>query len=208
MIAGFARPANAALFAPVWPDLVEAFLSYESAGIVDLGRMGPQGLPQSMPQRADLVALVTRSSLRSLAAARSYAGMLADQERVHAGDHNAGLIVIGEHKPYREREIAGLLQLPVVSAIADDPAPAAALSEGTKRPRKFDHGPLAKSLHHAVGDLRRRMEHRRERSGESDGNDSADEPKHPDIERQRVTAGTGGGPGQMTPELEPSRSDD
>ncbi len=171
LLPGFARPANAALFTPVWPSLVETFLGYESVGIdviVDLGRMNHDGVPRSLLQQSDLVALVIRSSLRSIAAARNYAGVLSEQAGFAAGDRNVGLILLGENKPYGRREIAKTLNLPVITAIADDPHSASVLSEGARRPHKFDQAPLAKSLQHAGGELRRWIRTRRERLGLSD----------------------------------------
>lgn len=168
LLPGFARPANAALFAPVWPDLVEAFFSYESAGIdviVDIGRLDAHGLPQSLLQRSDVIGLVTQSSLRSVAGARNYAGMLSEQVRSAGGDQNTGLIMIGENQPYGRREIGRLLQLPVITAVADDPRSAAALSNGSRRSRKFDQAPLAKSLRQSCGDLRGWIDRRRVRLG-------------------------------------------
>lgn len=168
LLPGFARPANAALFAPVWPDLVEAFLGYESAGIdviIDIGRLDGHGLPQSLLQRSDVIGLVARSSLRSVASSRNYAAMLSEQMRSAGGDQNTGLIMIGHNQPYGRHEIGRLLQLPVMTTVADDPRSAAALSDGSRRSRKFDQAPLAKSLRHAVGDLRSWIDRRRGRVG-------------------------------------------
>lgn len=169
LLPGFARSANAALFGPVWPNLIEALLSYEAAGIdiiVDLGRIQVESLSQALLQRADLVALTMRSSLRAVAAARSCAGFLSDPAQAGAGgDRNAGLIVVGENQPYSRREIGHALQLPVVAAIADDAGSAAALSDGCRRSRKFDQAPLAKSLHHTCSELHRWFTARRDGLG-------------------------------------------
>jgi hypothetical protein len=171
LLPGFARPANAALFTPVWATLVEAFLGYESVDIdvvVDLGRMQYDGVPRPLLQRCDLMALVMRSSLRSVAAARNYAGVLAEQTRSAGGDHNVGLIVLGENQPYGRREIAKTLNLPVIATIADDPRAASVLSDGSRRPRKFEQTRFAKSLQQAGGELRHWIQTRRERLGLTD----------------------------------------
>ena len=57
------------------------------------------------------------------------------------------LIVVGEGEPYGKQEIAKALGLPVTASVANDPAAARHLSDGSPRPRKFDGSPLSKSLH-------------------------------------------------------------
>lgn len=165
---GFARPANAALFAPVWPDLMETFSAYEQAGIdviLDLGRMDHRGVPQAVVDRADLVALLTRSSLRAVAGARGYAARLREQARATGVDTNGALLLVGENQPYGRREIAKLLNLPVAATLADDPESASVLSDGAHPTRRFHRGPLWRSLHRAVDDLTSRVRQRRVRLG-------------------------------------------
>jgi|GEM_PF-62833 hypothetical protein len=168
LLPGFARPANAGLFGPVWPDLADAFVRLESAGIdviVDAGRMDRQGLPQPLLDRGDLALLVTHSNLRSLAAARTYAGLLREQSRMSGREVDLGALVIGEGKPYSSREISRLLQLPVISVLAEDPPTARAFSDGAPRPRRFDRSPLVRSLQHTGGNLTSHIRRRRERLG-------------------------------------------
>lgn len=168
LLPGFARPANAGLFGPVWPDLVDAFVRLETAGIdviVDAGRIERQGLPQPLVDRSDLVILVTRSNLRSVAAARTYATMLRDQSRMAGGELNLGVLVIGDQMPYGSREIGRLLELPAVSVLPHDPINAAAFSDGAPRNRRFDRSPLVRGLHHAVDDLTGHIRRRRGRLG-------------------------------------------
>lgn len=171
LLPGFARPANAGLFAPVWPDLADAFVRLETAGIdviVDAGRIERQGLPQPLVDRADVVALVTQSNLRSLAAARTYAAMLRDQTRMAGGEVNLGVLIVGDQMPYGSREIGRLLELPVISVLPHDPATAAAFSDGAPRSRRFDRSPLVRGLHHTVDDLTAHIRRRRGRLGLED----------------------------------------
>lgn len=168
LLPGFARPANAGLFGPVWADLADAFVRLETAGIdviVDAGRIERQGLPQPLVDRADLVMLVTQSNLRSLAAARTYSAMLREQSRMTGAETNLGVLVIGEGMPYGSREIGRLLELPVVSVLPHDPATATAFSDGAPRPRRFDRSQLVRGLHHAVDDLTANVRRRRGRLG-------------------------------------------
>ncbi|MBO0813224.1 MAG: hypothetical protein J2P23_14435 [Microlunatus sp.] len=168
LLPGFARPANAGLFGPVWPELADTFVRLENAGIdviVDAGRMDRQGLPQPLVDRADLVLLATRSNLRSLASARSYAALLREQSRLTGMEANLGVLVVGEGMPYRSKEIGRLLEVPVVCVLPDDPATAAAFSDGTRRSRRFDRSPLVRALRQAVTDLTGQVRRRRGRLG-------------------------------------------
>ncbi|HEY9290533.1 MAG TPA: hypothetical protein VIP98_04555 [Microlunatus sp.] len=176
LLPGFVRPANAALFGPVWADLADALAGYERAGIdvlVDAGRMGGQGLPQPLVDRADLVALMLRSDLRSVAAARNAVGLLSEQGRAGGAEANLGLILLGENQPYGRREIARLLGLPAVSVIADDPEAARVFSDGAPRGRRFDRSPLARTLRAAVDDLAGSVRRRRSLLGLADDLDLA-----------------------------------
>ncbi|QGN34566.1 hypothetical protein [Microlunatus sp. Gsoil 973] len=195
LLPGFARPANAGLFGPVWSDLADTFVRLETAGIdviVDAGRMERQGLPQPLLDRGDLLLLVTRSNLRSLVSARTYAGVLREQARMAGREVGLGVIVVGEGKPYGSREIGRLLQMPVVSVLADDPTTAGAFSDGAPRSRRFDRSPLVRSLHRSVGELSGHVRRRRERLGlvEQVLPDPV-EPPEPDSTRSHAPVGGG-----------------
>ncbi|MBA8793600.1 hypothetical protein FHX74_001205 [Friedmanniella endophytica] len=166
LLPGFVRPGNAALFEPVWPELAETFVRFGDSGIdvvVDLGRLGAGGVPQALLERADVCALVTRSSLRALAAARWHGTQLAEQARLAGGGDLAGVVVIGEGRPYRSAEIAALLGLPVLSTVPDDPESAAALVDGGRRSRRFDTAPLPRALPHVGAELQARIGSRSDR---------------------------------------------
>lgn len=171
LLPGFAKPANAALFGPVWPDLADTFVGYEQAGIdvlVDVGRLDRDGVPQALVDRADLVLMVTRSNLRSIAAARGCGLRLREQSRLTGSESNLGLILIGENQPYGRREIGNLLSIPVVSVLADDAESAVVFSDGARRSRKFGRSALAKSLHRSAEELTAQIRRRRGRLGLDD----------------------------------------
>lgn len=156
LLPGFVKAGSAQIFSPVWPDLAETFSGLGDAEIdviVDAGRITAAGLPLPLLERADLVCLVTRTSLRAVAATRVHAATLSEQLRLVGVDGSQGLVLVGEGKPYRRREISDLLGVDVLTALADDPLPAACLSDGTPRPRRFDSSAFAKSLHQATSTL-------------------------------------------------------
>lgn len=144
---GFTRPGTALLFARVWGDLGRALQSLDTAGfdvVVDAGRIGAGGLPRELLSVADAVAVVTRSSLRALAATRLYLPDL--QQTVGLTRGQLGLLLVGEGQPYSRAEISGQFGLPVWSVLDDDPAGAAVLSEGAPHPRRFGQSAYARSL--------------------------------------------------------------
>lgn len=168
LLPGFARPANAGLFGPVWPDLAEAFAGFERAGIdviVDAGRLSGSGLPQPLVDRADLIGLLTTTDLRSLAAARGHAGPLREQARLSGGESDVQVLLAGENRPYGQREITKLLGLNVLGVVARHQASAAVFSDGAPRPRRFERSALARSLHQVAGAMGATIDRRRNRLG-------------------------------------------
>ena len=158
---GFARPGSASLFGGVWPDLAEALDRLDDVGIdviVDAGRLGTLGLPSALVEHAAVTGVVLRSTLRSVMSARVHLPVLREHPRLSAGDQAFGLVVVGENQPYGAREIAAALGMPVLGGIPDDPPSAAHLSDGRPRPRKFDSGPLARSLHTTAARLAARLQ--------------------------------------------------
>lgn len=165
---GFSKPGSARLFAPVWADLTDAFARFDEAGIdvlVDAGRIAVDGLPYPLLERCSAVAMVTRTSLRAVAATRMHAATVLEQCRMTATAATAGLIVIGEGRPYSGREIGGLVGLPVLGKIAEDGQHAACLSDGAARPRRFDTSQFARSLRRTASQLGTYVSHSSERIG-------------------------------------------
>lgn len=168
LLPGFSKPGSARLFANVWADLTEAFAGFDAAGIdvvVDAGRMGADGLPFPLLERAGVVAMVTRTQLRAIAASRVHGATLIEQCRQTAADPTAGMILVGEGQPYSGREISSLMGLPVLGTVADDPGHAVCLSDGSRRPRKFHSSPLVRSLRHLSSQLGAQLERSADRVG-------------------------------------------
>ena len=95
-------------------------------------RLGLVGSPEPLIYAADLMLLVMRSDLVALAAARSWA------ETLRAGFDELGARarvrpLVGEGRPYRGRDVAKVLGLPVVAALAWQEAEAAVFSRGAAR---------------------------------------------------------------------------
>lgn len=122
----------------LWEPLSVALRSLESTGqdvIVDAGRLGLFGSPEPLLHNADLALLLTRSDMVSLSGARSWAETLRDRFARSGASASLGLVLVGEGRPFRAREVARVLQLPVVTTVAWDPAAAAVLSTGDTPPQ-------------------------------------------------------------------------
>jgi hypothetical protein len=149
-LAGFTRPGSASHFGGVWGDLAEAFDRLSDSGydvILDAGRLGAQGLPGALVERASLTCLVLRSSLRGVLSTRVHLPSVRDHARLAEPAGPLGLILVGEPDPYSGTEVSKALGVPVLGVVASDPHAAAHLSDGRPRPRRFDASPLIKSLH-------------------------------------------------------------
>jgi hypothetical protein len=158
---GFTRPGSASHFGGVWGDLAEAFDRLSDTGydvIIDAGRLGSQGLPAPLVERASLTCVVLRSSLRAVMSARVHLPTVRDHARLAEPGGPLGLIVVGESDPYSGAEVGKALGVPALGAVADDPPAAAHLSDGRPRPRRFDTSPLIKSLHGLATTLTGRLD--------------------------------------------------
>ncbi len=137
VLPGIRSHAQASGLAGVWRPLLDALRDLESTGqdvLVDAGRLGMEGWPEPLVNGADVTVLVTRSDLPALAAANSWAPVLREVSAL-AGP-TAGLLVVGEGRPYHAREVARTVGLPVFACVEWDEATAAVFSRGAGLPRR------------------------------------------------------------------------
>ncbi len=122
----------------LWDPLLAVLRSLEETGqdvIVDAGRLGLYGWPEPLVYGADLMLLVTRTELPTLAAAVSWANTLREKFEQAGAAASLGLLLVGEKEPYTAREITRVLQLPTVARVMWDPVSAAVISEGKDVPK-------------------------------------------------------------------------
>lgn len=150
LLAGTRTHAQAPALRDVWEPLAAALADLEGNGqdvIVDAGRLGLTGSPQPLLESADLTLLMTRATLPSISAARSW----ADAVRQPAtGWRHPGLLLVAEGRPYRDSEVSKVLGMPVVADLPDDPEAAAVYHRGAAPPRHFESGPYVRALQAAV----------------------------------------------------------
>lgn len=125
-VPGFTHLPTVELFDPVWPALMAELRGAAFDVVVDAGRVGHRGLPAGLTGGADLVLLVCRSSLVSLAALTPHLPPLVEA----TGPGRLGLLVLGPGRPYGAREVAGQFGVPVLGEVPWDPATADELAHG------------------------------------------------------------------------------
>ena len=122
----------------LWEPLTPVLRSLETTGqdvIVDAGRLGLFGSPEPLIYGADLTLLATRTDMVSLAGARSWAETLRERFARTGGAAALGVLLVGEGRPFRAREVAKVLQVPVLASVAWDPASAEVLTTGAQPPK-------------------------------------------------------------------------
>lgn len=160
-VAGTRSHTQAGALRDLWQPLSEALTDLEATGqdvLIDAGRLGLVGSPDPLLVNADLTLLLARSHLPALSALRSW----ADSAQSGAFDwQQAGVLVVGEGQPYISREVARVLNIPVIATLADDPESAAVFHRGAPPPRRFETGPLTRSLQAAIAAIHSTVSRRR-----------------------------------------------
>ena len=160
-VAGSRSHTQVSALRDLWQPLAEALAGLEPTGqdvIVDAGRLGLNGSPEPLLAGADLTLLLTRTTLPALSAIRSWADSL---QHGTFEWQQSGVLLVGEGQPYNTREVADVLKLPVIAALADDPGSAAVFHRGAAPPRHLETGALARSLHAAIAAIHASVTRRR-----------------------------------------------
>ncbi|MGW5342910.1 hypothetical protein [Streptomyces sp. NPDC004050] len=136
LLPGLYDPAHVSAMDPVWRPLADLFAGIEEHGhdvIVDLGRRGAFGPSAVLAQRADVVLVVARSTLRSLQSAQVRLETLRESL---GGTVELGMLLVTEG-PFSKEEVRKHLGVPVTAVLPWRPEEAAVLSDGAEQPRRF-----------------------------------------------------------------------
>jgi hypothetical protein len=150
LVTGIRSHAQATALRDVWDPLAAALRDLDDNGqdvIVDAGRLGLMGSPTPLLDAADAALLVTRATLPTISAARSWAETV---RQPGIGWRHPGLLLVAEGQPYRSTEVAKVLGMPVVADLPDDPAAAAVYHRGAAPPKHFETSPYVRALQAAV----------------------------------------------------------
>ncbi|NLD78045.1 MAG: hypothetical protein GX643_15425 [Acidimicrobiales bacterium] len=160
-VAGTRSHTQARAVRELWAPLAEVLSEVEATGqdvIVDAGRLGLAGSPEPLLEAADLTLLLARTTLPHLSALRSWAEAF---QRDPLDWHQAGVLLVGEGQPYSAREVAGVVKLPVVASLPEDPESAAVFSRGAQPPKRVETRPLARALTAAIASIHSTIAERR-----------------------------------------------
>ncbi|WP_413804334.1 hypothetical protein [Streptomyces sp. OE57] len=162
LLPGITDPAQAAALAPAWEQLadlmagIERHATYPHDVLIDLGRNGAFGPSGVLAQRADLLVMVARSTMRSIQSVQMRIEAL--QERVG----EIGLLLV-DQGPYSPGEVQRLLKTPVLATLPYRPSLARVLSDGAEQPSRFARSELMRAMQGATTPLRQRAALRRAR---------------------------------------------
>ncbi len=152
---GATKPSDPTLFAPVWQKVFAALAEKGDLDvIVDAGRMGHRGVGGELAAHADVLLLVLRSSLPSIAGAHLYLPQIRAQAA--ATGTRLEVLLVGQNRPYKAMEVQQQFSLPVTAALPWDESGARTFSEGEPQDRKFDQSSYWKAL---VAAAKRLAEH-------------------------------------------------
>jgi hypothetical protein len=168
VLVGPAGPTQAAGMAPGWPAVAATLAAHPGADlVVDAGRLGPES-PLPVLARADLVLLLVRPTVAGVAHLRAALGWLVPRLEAHplAVDRLGVLVRTEPPKAAAAgREVAAVLAtagcaVPVLGAVAEDPAGAAGLAG--QWTRALDRTALVTSARALAAVLDRRLAAERE----------------------------------------------
>ena len=153
LVAGTSGPGPLATVTPALPAIAAALRGLGAGPdgwdvLVDAGRLDAAAVPWPLLAGCDLLVLVARPSLRQVRHLRAHLPAVREHLDRDGAGPALGLLLVGD-TPYGADEVAGAVGVPVLAVLADDPAAAAVLSEGTAPPRGFARSPLLRSARHA-----------------------------------------------------------
>lgn len=158
---GFPHPGVAGLFGGAWPEVMAALAARDGDVLIDAGRIGVEGLPLPVAQGAELVLVVTRTSLVALAALRLYLPALAEA----VGADRTALALVGSSMPYGRAEVQEQFTTTIAADLEHDPVAASVLSDGAPPPRRYAGGSYFRGLTLAARSISGRLEATRELIG-------------------------------------------
>jgi hypothetical protein len=145
-LAGLSDPRQAPGVAPAWPAIARMLAGQPHAVIADCGRLDAgDGRPTAILTEAALVAMVMRSSLRQVAAAKPRIEML---NQLLGATDRLGLLLIGD-QTRGSAEITRTLGVPLLASLPFDAKTAAVLSDGAGRRTNLAGRPLMRAAHAA-----------------------------------------------------------
>lgn len=134
---GFNHLGQARLFEPFWEQLATDLATLKADVVIDCGRLGPDGPPKPLTQKARQLLFILQPTLSQIAVTRSFlAELRAEPEAIQTP---IGLVIIGSSAIYSAKEISRNLSVPVVAELTGDLQVATMLSDGGPAPKKLEN---------------------------------------------------------------------
>lgn len=155
VLPGIADPVQARPLAGLWPALLDTARGLSDVGVdvlVDAGRVGHRHEPTTWLDESDLVAVVVRGDVASVAPAAAAVRVIGERRGGARGV--VGLAV--DPGGYPPRDIATALGIDTVLSLVRDEWAAQALASGAAAGRRFDRSPLMRAARDAalrIGEL-------------------------------------------------------
>ena len=150
LLPGVPDQARAAALPLAWDVLADLRADLHHDGtdlLVDAGRVDRAGVGCAWLADSDLAVLLVRPTLPAVMAAHRFV------EAWPAGGVPLQLLVVSAESPYGVAEVGEAVGLPVLGAVAFDPAGARVHSEGAHPGRGFERSDYARSLRRVARDL-------------------------------------------------------
>lgn len=157
---GYSNPGMVELFASAWPEFAAGLAGWPDDVVVDAGRLGNRGLPAALQEAADLVLVVTGSSLVDLVALRLYLPLLTG-----VAARQPSLLVVGPGRPYTAGEISSQFGVVLAEPIPWAPVEARVWSHGDPAGRGFATGGYLRAFRRAATSLVEQLDQQQQRIG-------------------------------------------
>ena len=157
LVPGSADATGIAPLPPVWPLLSQTVAQTASDVVdvlVDVGRLGSAGSLVPLLETAEVIVVVARSSLASVAGARSAIHQLSQLPGRRGTASLLQVLLVGPGRPHSVREIERSLGVPVAATLAWDATSAEVLSDGAPAGWVFWRSPLMRSARAAAARLK------------------------------------------------------
>lgn len=149
VLPGVSDPVQARPLAELWAGLADSARDLSARGVdvlVDAGRVGHRHEPAPWWEQVDLLAVVARGDLSSVAPAAAAVRALSPAR----GNRSAPVGLVVDPAGYTPAEVGAALGVSAVLTLPRDPWAAQALAEGGGRGFRFDRSPLIRSARAVV----------------------------------------------------------
>lgn len=161
LLHAFSKPSVGRAANRLWPELAEALISLDDAGVdalIDFGRFIHPGDRRDLLRRADYVVWGLRATLPDIAATQASLNEATDvRDSEGRAEHQGLLIFEPATGAYPSKDISKLLRTDTIGTIPHTPTAAAYYAQGSNPGRKAPAKKLDRSCAPVITELRQRL---------------------------------------------------